>query len=104
MSTWLVGVDAGGTQTRLLALDLDNGDLRRAEGPGANWTVDGPEACGTLLSGLVAKALPPSAEPAALCLSVAGYYPPDHAAQAEEWLARAWPGVLAGVIPDMVAV
>jgi N-acetylglucosamine kinase-like BadF-type ATPase len=103
MTTWLVGVDAGGTRTRALALNAETGEARRAEGPGANWTVHGPATCGERLADVVAQVLPPDARPAAICLAVAGYYPPDHSQQATLWAAHAWPDARVEIVPDMVA-
>ncbi|MFN3650469.1 MAG: N-acetylglucosamine kinase [Armatimonadota bacterium] len=103
MERWIVGVDAGGTRTRALALDLSSGERRSAEGPGANWTVHGPETCAERLSSVVASALGGRATPAAICLCIAGYYPPDHAAQVQAFTGRAWPGLPVLVEPDVVA-
>lgn len=103
MARWIVGVDAGGTQTRALALELETGDRRSAEGPGANWTVHGPDACAERILPAVSSALDDAPAPAAVCLCVAGYYPPDHEAQVRAFTERAWPGLPVLVETDVVA-
>lgn len=102
MTGWLVGVDAGGTNTRALALDPATGETREAREEGSNWTVHGPDLCRERLARAVGGVIPAGDRPAAICLSIAGYYPPDHAAQAEPWAAAAWPG-FARVVPDVTA-
>jgi N-acetylmuramic acid 6-phosphate etherase len=92
MEEWLVGVDAGGTRTRALAANPHTGGVLRAEGEGSNWTVHGPDLCRERIGGVVSRALPQRAELAALCLCIAGYYPPDHREAAEAWAGETWPG------------
>lgn len=87
MHQWLVGVDAGGTNTRAAACSAETGEIRLGRADGANWTVHGPELCRERIERAVAEALPPRAEPAALCLCIAGYYPPDHEDAVMGWAA-----------------
>ena len=54
----LVGVDAGGTSTKALALDLKTGEQRTARAEGANWTVHGPALCAERLGDRVGKWAP----------------------------------------------
>lgn len=103
MSTWIVGVDAGGTQTRAVAAELETGLLRVERAEGANWTVHGAEICRRRIGAAVAAAVPPGAHPVGLSVCAAGFYPPTHAAEAESWLAACWPGVAARMFPDVAA-
>jgi N-acetylglucosamine kinase-like BadF-type ATPase len=41
--------------------------------------------------------------PQALCITVAGYYPPDHQADAQRWADTLWPGVPVRIAPDVLA-
>ncbi len=101
-SGWLVGVDAGGTNSRALAVDAATGERREARGEGANWTVHGAELCRQRLEAVITAALPTDVRPCGLCLGVAGYYPPDHRQQSEPWLTERWPEAAAQIVPDMV--
>jgi len=102
MGRWIVGVDAGGTNTRAAGLDLDTGRLSLGHASGANWTVHGPVVCAERIGAAVEEAL--AGNPSrALCLTVAGYYPPDHQAVAEQWAADLWPGVPVRIAPDVLA-
>jgi N-acetylglucosamine kinase-like BadF-type ATPase len=94
-------VDAGGTSTRALALAVPTGEARTAHAEGANWTVHGPQTCRARIEEAVREALPGGAAPAAVCLCIAGYYPPDHAAAAETWAHAAWPAARVRVKPDL---
>lgn len=86
----LIGVDAGGTSTKALALDLETGEQRTARTEGANWTVHGPDLCRQRLGAAVAEAA--GGRPIhSLALCIAGYYPPDHAEAAQAWARAAWP-------------
>ncbi|HTE18078.1 MAG TPA: BadF/BadG/BcrA/BcrD ATPase family protein [Armatimonadota bacterium] len=102
MSHWWVGVDAGGTHTRAMALSSEGGAAREASAAGANWTVHGAVVCGSHIEAAVAEALPEGEQPAAVCLCIAGYYPPDHRADAEEWARGTWPGAAVRVEPDVL--
>lgn len=102
MGRWLVGVDAGGTNTRAAGLDLETGRLTLGHAPGANWTVHGPALCAERIGGAVQEAL--AGNPAqALCLTVAGYYPPDHQADAQRWAVDLWPLTPVRLAPDVLA-
>jgi N-acetylglucosamine kinase-like BadF-type ATPase len=104
MTDWLVGVDAGGTRTRAAALSVEQpGTARRGLAEGANWTVHGPDLCRERIERAVREALPESAEPAAACLCIAGYYPPDHAEAAAAWAREIWPAAKVRVEPDVLA-
>jgi N-acetylglucosamine kinase-like BadF-type ATPase len=103
VSEWLVGVDAGGTQTRAAALDPDSGRIGYGSAEGANWTVHGPALCRERLIRAVSAALPEDADPAAVCLCLAGYYPPDHRDGAEAWAREEWPDNPVRVEPDLLA-
>ncbi|HEU4753747.1 MAG TPA: BadF/BadG/BcrA/BcrD ATPase family protein [Armatimonadota bacterium] len=103
MSEWLVGVDAGGTNTRAAALDPDTGARAGGAAEGANWTVHGPELCRERIERAVAAALPAREAPAALCLCMAGYYPPDHGEAVRRWAAEIWPGARVRVETDVAA-
>lgn len=102
MGRWIVGVDAGGTNTRAAGLDLDTGRLNLGHASGANWTVHGPAACAERIGAAVQEALAGN-PPLALCLTVAGYYPPDHQTAAKQWAADLWPGVPVLIAPDVLA-
>jgi N-acetylglucosamine kinase-like BadF-type ATPase len=105
-SGWLVGVDAGGSTVRSLAVPVGEQvgrqprrfELRR----GANWTVDGPTVCRDRLREAITGAVPEPEHVAALCFCVAGFYPPDHAEKARAWTAETWPGVPVIVAPDLL--
>lgn len=88
----LIGVDAGGTSTKALALDLKTGERRTARAEGANWTVHGPDLCRERLGAAVSEAA--AGRPIhSLALCIAGYFPPDHAEAANAWARAAWPDV-----------
>jgi glucosamine kinase len=99
----LLAVDAGGTRTRALWIDL-NGESCAAEAPGANWTVHGPELSRRRIEAAVDATGGDHFGAFALCL--AGYYPPDHQAAVEAWL-QGWlgsrcAGAARMVVPDVV--
>lgn len=102
MGRWIVGVDAGGTNTRAAGLNLETGRLTRGHAAGANWTVHGPALCAERIGGAVHEALGGNSAQA-LCLSVAGYYPPDHQTDAQNWAAGLWPGIPVQIAPDVLA-
>jgi N-acetylglucosamine kinase-like BadF-type ATPase len=102
MARWIVGVDAGGTNTRAAGLDLDAGQTTVGHGAGANWTVHGPEACAERIGGAIRDALSEN-RPQALCITIAGYYPPDHREAAESWASALWPGIPVRLAPDVLA-
>jgi len=102
MPSWIVGVDAGGTNTRAAAIELHSGEVHEGHAPGANWTVHGPDVCGENIDAAVREALA-GTKPDAICVTVAGFYPPDHGERAESWAAERWPGTLARIEPDMLA-
>jgi N-acetylglucosamine kinase-like BadF-type ATPase len=95
-------VDAGGTNTRAAALGLESGQLREGHAAGANWTVHGPDRCAEQIGRAVGEALGGLA-PQALCLSIAGYYPPDHREVAEAWAGALWPDAVVRIEPDVLA-
>ncbi|MFP4281644.1 MAG: N-acetylglucosamine kinase [Opitutales bacterium] len=93
MTTWIAGVDAGGTHTVAVACNLDTGELRETEtGPGNPWSA-GSLAAGTAieeaLAGVLALAGVHPHELAAAVLGVAGNgrlgLPPDFAQHIEAW-------------------
>lgn len=100
--SYLAAVDAGGTNTRAIALCVETGELRQARAAGANWTVHGAAVCQERITAAITHAFPRNVTPSALAVCVAGYYPPDHAPTAEAWLGERWPGVPAQVLPDVV--
>jgi N-acetylglucosamine kinase-like BadF-type ATPase len=102
MGRWIVGVDAGGTNTRALARDLDSGAVGSGTAGGANWTVHGPELCAARIGEAVFQALK-GGIPAAICLCAAGFYPPDHRQAAEAWAQAHWPGIPVRIEPDVLA-
>jgi N-acetylglucosamine kinase-like BadF-type ATPase len=102
MSCWVVGVDAGGTNTRAAAADLETGVIHRGRAEGANWTAHGPDLCRKRIAAAVSAALPSEARPRGVCLCIAGYYPPDHEEMAERWAREMWPGVPVRIVPDVV--
>lgn len=69
---------------------------------GANWTVHGPDACGERIGAAVQEALEGN-RPAALCITVAGYYPPDHQVEATRWASTLWPETPVRLAPDVLA-
>ena len=101
MERFAVGVDAGGTHTRAASWGED-GEIRTAAGEGANWTVHGPELCRRRIGRVVDAALPSGSSPSTLMLTIAVYYPPDHAAAAREWAEDTWPGACVQIEPDVV--
>ncbi len=102
MNDWVVGVDAGGSRVRTVALCLGTGEqLGRVVEQGANWTVCGREACQRLVRAAVTAVLPSGAAPAALCVGFAGYYPPDHEVEATAALAREWGTIPVRVVTDL---
>lgn len=100
---WIVGVDAGGTTTRAAAAPVEGGPARAGHAEGANWTVHGPEVCAERIARAVTEALPTGVRPAAVCLGIAGYYPPDHREAAERWARGLWPGISVRVTTDVHA-
>jgi N-acetylglucosamine kinase-like BadF-type ATPase len=102
MGRWIVGVDAGGTNTRAAGLNLETGRLTLGHAAGANWTVHGPELCAERIGGAVQEALAGNSAQA-LCITVAGYYPPDHQADAQRWAAGLWPNTPVRLAPDVLA-
>jgi N-acetylglucosamine kinase-like BadF-type ATPase len=88
----LIGVDAGGTSTKALALDLKTGEQRTGRTEGANWTVHGPALCAERLAAAVTEAAARRAIQS-LALCIAGFYPPDHAEAAYAWARAQWPEV-----------
>lgn len=66
-----VGVDAGGTRTRLVLADAQGALLGAAEGGPGNYQVVGPGALGELIGDLLEKA-GPTQTPDVLCAGVAG--------------------------------
>jgi N-acetylglucosamine kinase-like BadF-type ATPase len=101
MSAWIVGIDAGGTSTRAAAFEMNGGQRRSGRAEGANWTVHGPDACCERIEAAVREALPEGDAPAALCLCIAGYYPPDHKDAVHRWAAESWTGIEVRVEPDV---
>ncbi len=98
----VVGVDAGGTHTRAAAANLETGELTTGHAEGSNWTVHGPELCRERVERAVRAAVPPGARPSAVVICMAGHFPPDHARETGAWLAEAWPGTAAELLPDVV--
>lgn len=99
----ILGIDAGGTGSRAMLIDQSTGELRQASGPAANWTRQGPEHCQRTAQSLILQLLPDGEAPDAVALCVAGFYPPDHQRQADEWLAAVLPDSRAVVLPDVQA-
>ncbi len=115
---WLVGVDAGGTSTRALAVNVRSREQRTGRAGGANWTVHGPDVCRRHIEEAVELALARGGAPVALCLCIAGYYPPDHEEAVIRWaeslrsagpvrvetdVTAAWAGAFGGQ-PGIVAI
>lgn len=96
----VLGIDAGGTRTRALVLDLATGARGRATTDGANWTVHGAPHCVARIREVAAMAYP-GVRPDSVALCVAGYYPRDHAAEAGEAVRSLWPRAFAVVRPDI---
>lgn len=88
----LIGVDAGGTSTKALALNLATGERREARAEGANWTVHGPAVCAERLTAAVTEVAAGRAIQS-LALCIAGFYPPDHAEAANAWARAQWPEI-----------
>lgn len=70
-SVFVVGVDAGGTQTTALLADGNGGVLAQVKGPGANLQTHGELGVEKTLDDLIERLGPPG-KPAALCLGMAG--------------------------------
>lgn len=104
MSSWLLGIDAGGTRTRALLLDLESGRTLRGEAGSANWTSLGADACVASVRAALADAGAETLPLAAVCAGFAGYYPPHHAEEARQALAAVvGPDTPLEVVPDVVA-
>lgn len=100
--SWLLGVDAGGTATQGLLFCPSTGDARTAVTAPANWTVHGGATCLVRVQELV-EILARGVPIGAACLACAGYYPPQHAAEAALLLPRLLPGLRLRVVPDYEA-
>lgn len=100
MAEALIGVDAGGTRTRAAVWDPTRCGYHEFEGPGANWSVHGPEQCREVIGRLVAQTGVP---PAAIAICMAGYYAPFHESEARAWLREAWPGAASAAATDLEA-
>lgn len=85
---WLLGVDAGGSHTRVGILHAGTGEWREGRADGANWTVHGPQVCAERLACAVADAGGLPDAPCAAHLGFAGFYPPHHEAEARDRLAH----------------
>jgi N-acetylglucosamine kinase-like BadF-type ATPase len=103
MTGWLVGVDGGGTTTRVAALEMGSGTVRDVRADGCNWTVHGSLLCRERVEAAVREALPPGERPAGLAVCLAGFYPPDHGYAVYDWIRGSWPGVPVAIGPDYLA-
>lgn len=81
---------------------MDTGRTSMGHAAGANWTVHGPEICAERIGGAIRETLGDN-HPQALCITIAGYYPPDHQAEAERWAAALWPDTPVRIAPDVLA-
>lgn len=97
MSDLFVGLDAGGTRTRLLARSVDPGDDVSLFGPAGNFFRAGPEGAATVLSTLIGRALElrPQCQLRAVCAGVAG----ASSQQARDTLAQSVRSRLAACAP-----
>ena len=79
MPELIVGLDAGGTKTSLLARTTDDGADLHLRGPAANFFRAGRQETSRVLAGLVRKALAarPNTRLGAICAGVAGAGSPD---------------------------
>ncbi len=103
MSRWLLGIDAGGTRTRSLLLDLESGRTLCGEAGAANWTSLGSAACVASVRAALAHAGADGLPIAAVAAGFAGYYPPRHADEARQALGAAFgPETVLDVVPDVV--
>jgi N-acetylglucosamine kinase-like BadF-type ATPase len=81
MSTYVLGIDAGGTKTVCLLADDAGTILATARGPGANLQAQGELEVEKVLHEVMENALADQrVRPAAICLGIAGVDRPDDAA------------------------
>lgn len=81
MSSYVLGIDAGGTKTVCLLADEQGAVLSRARGPGANLQVQGELEVEKVLHEVMESAMEGRLlAPAAICLGSAGVDRPDDAA------------------------
>jgi glucosamine kinase len=83
-----VGIDAGGTNTRVRAVLPGTGEALTAEGPGANPNRAGLDAAAATLSDTVRQALGERTAAIAVCAGVAGAGRPDDQRSLAEAMAR----------------
>ena len=102
----VLGVDAGGTHTRALVLAGEGRTGMGQAGP-ANWTTLGPERCAHAIAEAAGLALRAAGAPASalarVCVSMAGFYPPWHEAEARAAISAALPGPSLRLVPDLIA-
>jgi N-acetylglucosamine kinase-like BadF-type ATPase len=84
----VMGIDAGATKTVCLLADEDGRILAEAKGPGANLAVDGELAVEKVLHSVMDQAGGEMAEPAVICLGMAGVDRPDDGLMARSIMRR----------------
>src|SRR5690348_9483546 len=97
MSAWILGIDAGGTRSRV-ALASRAG----AAGP-CNWTTLPAATCLANLDEAVGAVLPPGDEVAAACVCSAGYFPAHHQESVTAAFRARWPNAALRLETDLVA-
>lgn len=106
MRETILAVDAGGTHTRALVRTAAGRTGAGEAGP-ANWTTLGPEGCAGAIADAAGSALRAAGLSAhsvsRACVSLAGYYPPWHEAEAQAAIRAALPAPVLRLVPDLEA-